>query len=339
MATGETVLVTGARGFIAKHCIVALLQGGHRVRGTLRNAADEAEVRAAIATKVDAGDRLSFAMADLTSDTGWDEAVAGCGAVMHVASPYPMHQPRDVNEVVRPARDGTLRVMRAARGAGAKRVVLTSSVVAVAAGRTDKTRFDESDWSDVDAGLIAYSLSKTLAERAAWEFVADGRGPELAVINPGQVFGPPLDAELQTSGDMIANLLRGRYPLVPKFGLPVVDVRDVAAAHVAALENPAAAGQRFLVTDAFLWFSDIARILGEAFPAYRRKMPKGELPNVVSRLIAPFRPEVRGVKGDLGRLWEMNSEKAKRVLGITIRPAREAVVAMADGLIRFGKAG
>lgn len=338
MATGETVLVTGARGFIAKHCIAALLEHGYRVRGTLRNLADEAEVRAAVATRVDAGDRLTFARAELTSDAGWAEAVRGCSFVLHVASPYPLTQPRDVNDVVRPAREGTLRVLGAARAAGVKRVVVTSSVAAIASARHDKTRFDESDWSDVKSPAInAYSLSKTLAERAAWDFVADGKGPELAVINAGQVFGPPLDANVQTSGEMIENFLRGKYPLVSKFGLPVVDVRDVAAAHVAAMEKPAAAGQRFIVADAFLWFSDIGRILGEAFPAYRRKMPRGDLPNVVSRLMVPFRPDVRAVKGDLGRLWEVNSDKAKRVLGITIRPAREAVVAMADALIRLGR--
>ncbi|MCC6735537.1 MAG: NAD-dependent epimerase/dehydratase family protein, partial [Bauldia sp.] len=270
MAAGETVLVTGARGFIAKHCIAALLQRGYGVRGTLRDPSDEEEVRAAVATVVDAGDGLSFAKADLTADAGWDEAVRGCAAVMHIASPYPISQPRDVNEVVRPAREGTLRALNAARAAGVKRVVLTSSVAAVAAGRTDKTSFDEADWSNVDAPDInAYSLSKTLAERAAWDFVADGKGPELAVINAGQVFGPPLDANVQTSGEMIENFLRGKYPLVSRFGLPVVDVRDVAAAHVAAMEKPEAAGQRFIVADDFLWFSDIGRILGEAYPAYR----------------------------------------------------------------------
>lgn len=338
MAAGETVLVTGARGFIAKHCIVALLERGYRVVGTLRDPSDEREVRAAVATKVDAGDRLAFAKAELTSDAGWNEAVRGCRFVLHVASPYPLTQPRDADAVVRPAREGTLRVLGAARAAGVARVVLTSSVAAVASARYDRTRFDESDWSDVASpGINAYALSKTLAERAAWDFVADGKGPELAVINAGQVFGPPLDANVHTSGEIIENFLRGKYPLVSKFGLPVVDVRDVAAAHVAAMEKPEAAGQRFIVADAFLWFSDIGRILGEAYPAYRRRMPKGDLPNVVSRLMVPFRPDVRAVKGDLGRLWEVTNDKAKRVLGITIRPAREAVVAMADALIRFGR--
>jgi len=338
MPAEETVLVTGARGFIAKHCIVALLERGYRVVGTLRDPADEQEVRAAVATRVDPRDRLRFARAELTADPGWSDAMHGVRYVLHVASPYPLNQPRDANDVVRPAREGTLRVLRAARAAGVKRVVITSSVAAVASARTDRTRFDESDWSDVTAPTInAYSLSKTLAERAAWDFVADGHGPELAVINAGQVFGPPLDANVQTSGEMIENFLRGRYPLVSKFGLPVVDVRDVAAAHVAAMEKPEAAGQRFIVADAFLWFSDIGRILGEAFPAYRRKMPKGELPNAVSRLLVPFRPDVRAVRGDLGRLWEVSNERAKRVLGITIRPAREAVVAMAEALIRLGR--
>ncbi len=338
MAAGETVLVTGARGFIAKHCIVALLRRGYNVVGTLRDPADEAEVRAAVATKADAGDRLRFAQAELTSGAGWDGAMRGVRHVLHVASPYPLNQPRDVNDLVRPAREGTLRVLAAARSAGVKRVVLTSSVAAVASARYDRTRFDESDWSDVSsAGINAYALSKTLAERAAWDFVADGGGPELAVINAGQVFGPPLDANIQTSGAMIENFLRGKYPLVSKFGLPVVDVRDVAAAHVAAMEKPEAAGQRFIVADAFLWFSDIGRILGEAFPVHRRRMPKGELPNLVSRLMVPFRPDVRAVRGDLGRVWEVTNDRAKRVLGITIRPAREAVVAMADALIRFGR--
>ncbi len=338
MAQRATVLVTGARGFVAKHCIAALLERGYRVVGTLRRLADGEEVREAVAKRINPEDRLSFVEADLLADRGWAEAVAGCRHLLHVASPYPIKQPRRADDLVRTAREGTLRVLRAATAGGVQRVVLTSSVVAVASARPDKTDFDESDWSDAASPNIRpYDLSKTLAERAAWDYAAGSARPELSVILAGQAFGPALDRHVKSSGDYIRSLFGGRYPVVVRFGFPVVDIRDVATAHVAAMEKPAAAGQRFIVADGFLWMIEIARILREAFPTRSSNLPRRELPHVAARLLSHVVPEIRFVRHDIGRLWRMSHAKAERVLGITPSPARDAVLAMAESLIALGE--
>ncbi|MGD9738301.1 MAG: NAD-dependent epimerase/dehydratase family protein [Bauldia sp.] len=334
---GDRVLVTGARGFIAKQVIAELLRDGYSVRGTIRDAKAEAEVRAAVGgavgNRAQFPDALSFATADLLADAGWAEAAAGCRYVIHLASPFPAVQPKDSAAIVRPAVDGTRRVLAAAKAAGVGRVVLTSSVVAVVSGRFDKELFDESDWSDTTFPRITpYQLSKTLAERAAWNFAREADLP-LAVLNPAQVFGPPLDANLDTSGYIIASQLRGRFPAVANYGFPIVDVRDVATAHVAALTNREALGQRIILADEFTWLIEIARWLGEAFPAYRSKVPRRVLPNFVARLATPFVPELGTLRADLGRPWPVTHAKAERIFGMRFRPAREAVIAMAEALI------
>lgn len=330
---GDRVLVTGARGFIAKHVIAELLLAGYSVTGTLRSTAAEAEVRAAVRKRVNPGTQLDFVVADLLSDAGWSEAAAGCRYVIHLASPFPAVQPRDPNDVVRPAVEGTRRVLETASTAGVQRVVVTSSVASVAAGRFDKEMFDEADWSDVSfRSITPYQLSKTLAERTAWD-TSRQSGLPIVVLNPGQVFGPPLDANLDTSGFIIASQLRGRFPVVANYGFPVVDVRDVALAHVAALTRSEAAGERIILADDFVRLIDIARWLGEALPAYRRKVPRRVLPNVMARLLTPFVAELGTLRADLGRTWQVAHNKAERILGIRFRPARQAVIAMAETLI------
>jgi len=331
--------VTGAGGFVGSHCVAELLSQGYRVVGTVRRAETGNALRGWLAGHAEVDDRLSFVEADLLSDRGWTEAAKSCRYVMHVASPYPIRQPSRAEVVVTPARDGTLRVLAAARAAGVERVVLTSSVAAIAAARPDKTDFNESDWSDAASPQIrAYDLSKTLAERAAWEDVKRAGGPDLVVINPGQIFGPLWGASAGTSSSIILSLLGGRFPVVARFGFPIADVRDVAEAHVAALRAPAAVGERIIVADGFVWLIDMARALADAFPQYASKMPRRELPNGLARLLSRFVPQLKAVRYDIGRLWQTSGNKCERLLGVRPRPGREAVTAMAESLIAAGAA-
>ncbi|MBM3490296.1 MAG: NAD-dependent epimerase/dehydratase family protein [Alphaproteobacteria bacterium] len=337
MANGERVLVTGAGGFIAKHCVGELLRQGYRVRGTLRRPQAGAEVAAAVGV-ADPG-RLDFVMADLTADAGWDEAMRDCAYLMHVASPFPLGVPRSRQALLPAARDGTRRVLAAAARAGVRRTVLTSSIVAIyAVERPAGHVYAEQDWSDTDRPTLPpYPLSKTLAERAAWEFAgADRSGMQLAVINPGFVLGPALDRDVGTSAEVIRLFLSSGYPAVPRLGYPVVDVRDLAIAHVAALQQAEAAGERFICTAETLWLIDFSRILMTEFPRLRRKLPKFELPDFAVRLAAVFDRRLRATLSDLGQSRRVSSAKAERLLGVRFRPAREAVVAMARSLIELG---
>lgn len=250
----ELVLVTGATGFLGQHCILQLLAAGYEVRGTVRSLQREADVRTALRRGGADAAKLSLVEADLTADAGWAEAVRNCTYVLHVASPFPLVQPDDEDDLIRPAREGALRVLKAAAEAGVKRTVLTSSVAAVSAGH-DKSGgrvFDESDWSDLEKpNVSAYEKSKTLAERAAWDFIAtpDARGMELAVINPGAVLGPALSADTSSSLEIVRQLMSRALPACPHIGFPIVDVRDVASAHLAAMTRPDAAGKRFICTE------------------------------------------------------------------------------------------
>ncbi|MCW5696532.1 MAG: NAD-dependent epimerase/dehydratase family protein [Bauldia sp.] len=333
----DRVLVTGARGFIAKHCIAGLLEAGYAVVGTIRRPEAADEVRRAVARRVDPGERLTFVTADLNHDAGWPAAAAGCRYVLHIASPFPLRQPKTEDEVVRPAVEGTIRVMRAATAAMVERVVLTSSAVAIASGWPDSRVYTERDWSDVSSKSISsYAKSKTLAERAAWDEAKAAGAPRLTTINPGQVFGPPLDDRFDTSGDIVRLMLRGAYPFILRFGFPIADVRDVARAHVLAMTNPAAAGQRLIVGDGFFWMEDIVRILRDRLPAHAAKLPKRRLPDFLARLAANFDPALRTVKGDLGRRWAVSGARTEAMLGFRFRSGEEALVAMAEALIAQG---
>jgi nucleoside-diphosphate-sugar epimerase len=256
------VLVTGGSGFVAAHCILRLLADGYRVRTTVRSLAREGQVRAMLTQGgAEPGDRLEFVQADLLSDEGWSEAVAGCDYVLHVASPLPMLQPRNHDVLVRPAREGTLRVLKAAHGAGVRRVLLTSSFAAVGYGHPPReAAFTEADWTDPTAEG-AYIKSKTLAEQAAWDFVAgEGKGLELATVNPVVILGPALDADSSVSVALIKALLNGRLPVLPRRAIGIVDVRDVADLHVRAMTDPSAKGERFLcVSGDFMTIQEIAQ--------------------------------------------------------------------------------
>jgi dihydroflavonol-4-reductase len=337
MAANDLVLVTGASGFLAKHCIAELLKKGYRVRGSLRRPEAAAEVTAAVAKLVDPAGRLEFATLDLNTDAGWHEELRGCKYLLHIASPFPLGVPKNRDEIVKTARDGTLRALRAAANNGVLRTVKTSSTLAIMNGhpRGWKQVYTEDDWSDADSPTIQpYPLSKTLAERAAWEFAAqDTSGMELSVICPGFILGPALDRDIGTSAEVIRMFLSGAYPAVPRTCTAIADVRDVAAGHVAAMESPAAAGKRFICASESLWLKEIGAILLKRFPEFRRALPTRELPDLVVRLIALFDPTLRAVVPDLGEKKAVANEKARRALGLQLRTAEEAIVGMAQSLI------
>ena len=335
------VLVTGGSGFIAARCIATLLRQGYRVRATLRHRSRAADVRAMLVRAgVDPGVGLEFAAADLTSDAGWDDALCGCENVLHVASPFPLELPKNENELIVPARDGALRVLRAARDAGAKRVVLTSSFAAVGWGRHEPDHvYTESDWTDPELPDVgAYERSKTLAERAAWDFVnTEGNGIELAVVNPFGVLGPVLDTHFSTSIELVRRLLDGSAPGVPQVAFGLVDVRDVADLHVLAMTDPLAAGERFLaVSGEPLSMREVALVLRSRLGAAAKRVPTRVLPDVLFRIAAPFNAKVRRLLPELGRAPRVSNAKARELLGWVPRSSEEAIVATASSLIELG---
>ncbi len=336
----QLILVTGGTGFIAQYCILALLNAGYRVRTTVRSLSREAEVRAHLKVGgAEPGDRLSFVAADLTDDEGWAQAAAGCTYVLHGASPTPTGEQVREEDWIKPAVEGNLRVLRAARDAGVKRVVLTSAFGAICAGHKAMARpFDETDWSDLTASNVwPYQKSKTLSERAAWDFIArEGRGLELSAVNPTAVLGPVLGADYSHSIGLIKNLLNGQ-PGCPKINSGFVDVRDVADLHLRAMTHPAAKGERFLaIAGESMWMIDVARVLRQRMGASARKVPTRVLPNWLVRLVTLKNPVMRGALPLLGLNLNATSEKAIRLLDWAPRPREEAIVATAESLIRLG---
>jgi nucleoside-diphosphate-sugar epimerase len=336
-----TALVTGGSGFIGSHCILQLLAAGHRVRTTVRSPRREGDVRAMLKQGgADPGDRLSFAVADLEKDAGWAEAVAGCEYVLHVASPFPANIPRHEDEVIVPAREGALRVLRASRDAGVKRVVLTSSFAAIGYGHAlQEAPFDETRWTNLDGDDVRpYVKSKTLAERAAWEFIArEGGGLELSVVNPVGVFGPVLGPDYSTSILMVQRLMDGAVPGCPRIHFGVVDVRDVADLHVRAMTHPAARGERFLaVAGDFMSMHDMARVLKRRMGASARRVPTRQLPNWLVRVVAMRDPAAKQILPELGRRKNATNEKARRLLEWSPRSSEDAIAATAESLVRLG---
>jgi dihydroflavonol-4-reductase len=339
--SGQTVLVTGGSGFLGGWCVIELLRRGYSVRTTVRSLSKEAQVRAAVGSEVDPGDRLSLLAADLTRDEGWADAVRGCDYVLHVASPFPPKQPKDPDELIVPAREGTLRVLRAGLDAGVKRVVVTSSVAAIRLPDGSEPRpLDERDWTDPDSpGLTPYLRSKTIAERAAWDLVRDrGEQDRLAVVNPGAILGPVLNDDLSYSLQAVQRLLEG-VPGAPKLGFSVVDVRDVADLEIRAMTTPEAGGERFIATTQFLWMAEIGAVLRERLGERASKVPTRTLPNVLVRGMALFDPGIRSVVGGLGKRTELSSEKARTSLGWTPRPVEDTIAETGDSLIRHGAVG
>lgn len=337
----STVLVTGGSGFIGSHAILQLLASGHEVRTTVRSLKREGDVRAMLKQGgVEASNRLSFFAADLESDAGWPAAVAGCDYVLHVASPFPPNVPKHEDELIEPAREGALRVLRAARDSGVKRVVLTSSFAAIGYGHPPQTRpFDETDWTNPDdEGLTAYVKSKTLAERAAWDFISkEGGALELSVVNPVVVFGPVLGPDYSTSVLIVQRMLDGAVPGCPKLYFGAVDVRDTVDLHIRAMTHPAAKGERFLaVAGNFVSLLEIARMLKENMGAIAKRVPTRELPNWLVRLAALREPAVKQILPELGTKKNATNEKARRVLGWSPRTNQEAILSTGESLVRLG---
>ncbi|MGF1455308.1 MAG: SDR family oxidoreductase [Alphaproteobacteria bacterium] len=338
MAERARVLVTGASGFIATRIIALLIKRGYDVTGTLRDAARAPSVTALIKGQGVETDGLRFVEADLMADQGWAEAVTGCTYVMHVASPLPITRPKDENDLIVPARGGTVRVLKAAADAGIKRVVLTSSVAAVAYGTGGReTPFTEADWSNPDADDIgSYEKSKTLAERAAWAFQDHHGGFELTAVNPSLVLGPVLEKDYGSSVEVVRQLISGRIPMAPRIGYPIVDVRDVADLHVRAMEHPDAAGERFIAASGYYSMLEIGRVLKSHMPEIARRVPSREAPDVLIRLMGRFDPAIGGILFELGKRRAVSNEKARTMLAWEPRPDDETIVLTARSLIEKG---
>lgn len=328
----ELVLVTGGTGYVAGWCVAALLERGYDVRTTVRSTSREAAVREAVG----ASDRLGFAVADLTSDDGWAAATKDVNYVLHVASPLGISQTDGPDTIVETAREGTLRVLRAAVAAGVKRVVMTSAANAASPSSYDTDGVtDETLWTDPeDPTLIPYRRSKTAAERAAWDYIRDHDGAtELTTVLPGAVFGPILATSTIGSVAIVQRMVAGRMPGVPRIGLEIVDVRDLADLHVRAMTAPEAAGERFLGTGEFVWMRELAQTLRDGLG---RKIPTRQLPDFVVRIAARFDPSLREITVSLGRRHRHSIDKAKRVLDWQPRPATETVLDCGRSLIDHG---
>ncbi|MBE9462760.1 SDR family oxidoreductase [Dyadobacter subterraneus] len=336
----KLVLVTGGSGFIAVHCILQLLEAGYQVRTTVRSLTREPDVRAMLKEGgFEAGDRLSFIVAELGSDANWIEAITGCTYVLHVASPTPLNQYEHEDEMIIPAREGVLRVLRIARKSGVKRVVLTSAVGAIVYGHKPQTiPFTEKDWTITTGDVPAYQKSKTLAERAAWDFIErEGDGLELSVVNPVGVLGPVLGPDYSHSIHFLKSMMEGKMPGCPKVNSSYVDVRDVADLHLRVMTEPAAKGQRFIATAGeSIWMVDIAKILKQNMSALANKVNAKELPNTLVRIAALTNPVAKAIIPFLGKVMNTTNKKAVSMLGWSPRSTEEAITATAESLIRLG---
>ena len=335
-----TVLVTGIGGFIAKHVALELLNAGYQVRGTVREASAADAVRSALALHGADLERLSFVLADLDRDAGWQEAIAGCEFIQHVASPFPIKAPDDRESLVPAAREGTLRILRHGLKAGVSRIVETSSMVAMMyrADRAANITVSENDWSDPEwPSLSAYIVSKTRAEQAAWAFLrAAGAEDKLCTVNPGFVLGPLLDKRLGTSAEVIRLFMTGAYPAVPPVSFPVVDVRDLAAVHVRAMTSAESGGRRLIAAGETISMRDMAMMLRDAFPAHARRIPTRVLPPWLVRLLGRFDRQLRTLRSDLGVIPHADSAYVTNLTDVRFRPAREAVVAAGQSLLDYG---
>jgi nucleoside-diphosphate-sugar epimerase len=331
-----TALVTGGSGYIAGFLIRQLIENGWTVHTTVRNLKREAEVRGWL--NVD-NSKLKFFAADLERDAGWAEAIAGCTHVAHVASPFPLAIPKHPDELVVPAREGALRALRFARAAGVKRFVLTSSMAAIAYGhgKGDKI-YNEADWTNLeDPGVLPYPRSKTVAERAARDWVrAEGGEMEFASVNPSGVFGPLLSDDISTSIEIVKQMLDGKVPMCPDIGFGIVDVRDVADLHYRALTAEGVKDERYVCSGPFLKMIDVAKILRADLGEQARKVPTRRMPNWLLRVFALVQPDAKQLLGELGNIRGGDSSHAMKALGWTMRSPEEAILATAHSLIERG---
>lgn len=340
MSQTDQVLVTGISGFIAKHVALELLRQGYAVRGTVRKPEAETQVRETLARSGGDVSRLSFVRADLLKDDGWREAAEGCRFVQHIASPFPLKRPAEREGLVPPAVGGTRRVVSAALDTGAERVVVTSSIVAMMQGADRPARqvLNETTWSDPDwDGIAPYALSKTRAEMEAWSLArAAGKEKTLAVVNPGFVLGPALDSDIGTSLNLIRDMLRGKYPAVPRISFPIIDVRDLALLHVKAMALPDAGGRRLLGAGETLSMPEIAGVLRDGLGSQARRAPFFGLPDPVVRFVGMFDRSIASIAPDLGKRPVAESGYVTALTGVAFRPAREAVLDAARSLIALG---
>ena len=331
-----TVLVTGGSGYIAGFLIKQLLDQGWRVHTTVRNPAREAALRPLLGGDADA---LRFFTADLMHDDGWATAMAGCSHVAHVASPFSTNAPRHEDDLIVPAREGVLRALRFAGAAGVARFVQTSSVAAIAYGHGKGVhRFTEADWTDVNGpDVYAYVKSKTLAERAARDWIAgQGGAMEFVSVNPAAVLGPVWSDDFSASIEVVRQLLGGLLPGCPDLGFGIVDVRDVADLHVRALTAHGIAGERFIAAGPFMKLIDVARVLKAQMPADARKVPTRTLPDWLVRVSALFNPMIRQITGELGNVRDADAGHALAMLGWQTRPVEQSIVDCARSLIERG---
>jgi dihydroflavonol-4-reductase len=336
--TDKTILVTGISGFIAKHCALDLLQHGYRVRGTVRSMKKAEEVKATLAKHCDIS-TLEFVEADLMSDSGWDAAMQGIYGVQHVASPFILNEPKDPDELIRPAVDGTLRVLKAAAAAGVQRFVQTSSVAAIMYGhpKTRTAPFTEDDWTQLEGpGLTTYTRSKTLSERAARDFMAKEKpAMHYASVNPGFVLGPLLDRDMGSSAEVIQMFLRGKYPGCPKLSFSVVDVRDIAKMHRLALETSEPSGGRYMGASGSAWFVDMMRPIKARLGVQAKKVPTFELPNFLLHVVALFDPAARTILPDLGEEIRIDNSRTRKALGMEFLGIEESAPGMAQSLVEL----
>ncbi len=335
----ESVLVTGGSGFLALHVIQQALELGFNVRTTIRNPSRKSDILDSLKNTKNI-ENLSFFIADLMKDEGWNSAVNGCDYVIHTASPFPMSEPKHENELIIPARDGTLRVLKAAKDAKVKRVVLTSSFAAIGYGHENQDRvFNENDWTDINGPHVsAYVKSKTIAEKAAWDFIADnGDGMELSVVNPVAIFGPILNKDIGTSVEVIELMMNGKMPGLANVHFGIVDVRDVAQMHLLAMKSDKAKGQRYLATAGEgLFFAQIAKILKDGLGGKAKKVPTFVVPDPLLRFLALFMANAKDAVPHLKLARRGESAKAIRELGWKPRSEADAIISCAQSLIDFG---
>jgi dihydroflavonol-4-reductase len=333
----EKVLITGISGFTAKHVALNLLQNGYYVRGTLRTPSRGEQVCQTLQDNGADISRLDFAEADLNSDSGWMRAARNCDYVLHLASPFPLEQPKDREALVPQAMKGTLRVLEAARAAEVKRIVYTSSMSTLMyrPNQPPQIRVTEQDWTDPEWDRCTpYIVSKTRAEKAVWEWAKDtGWEKRIAVVNPGFILGPTLDGRTNTSLDVIKLIMTGAYPAIPPIEYAIVDVRDLAELHVRAMTVPEAGGRRLIGTADALSMNEMGRVLREAFPEYSEKIPTRTLPAFLVRILANFNPTMKTIVPDIGLVALAENDYVTEMTGVEFRPAEGAVIAAGQSLI------
>ncbi len=341
LENNKNVLVTGITGFIGSHIAVQLLNAGYAVRGTMRNLDRKESILKILKENAPVSDNLEFVKGELTEPEDWNKAMEGIDYVMHVASPLPFDLKKDANDLIIPAKEGTLNVLRAANKHKVKRVVLTSSIAAIGHGHKEKIRtYTEEDWTNLNGvvkDLPPYVQSKTIAESEAWKYINQPEvKTELVAINPGYVFGPLLEKDYSDSALIVKKIMAGEVPGLPKISFPLVDVRDVAEMHLWAMETPSAAGNRFICLNRSSSYQEIAKTLKDAFPELAEKIKTFELPDFIIRFYSLFDKDVKSITGELGRKRTFDNSRAVQMFNWKPRSNREAILSLGESMIRFG---